>query len=87
MAHHKSSKKRIKSDEAKRQVNKSRLSTIRTFIKKVEAAIIGGDKTVAKEALKNAESKLAKGASKGVMPKKTASRKTSRLAAQVKKMK
>lgn len=87
MAHHKSAKKRIVSDEAKRQVNKSRLSKIRTFIKKVEAMVKGGDKPAAQKALKEASSHLAKGASKGVMHKKTASRKTSRLASQVKKMK
>ncbi|MBN2676070.1 MAG: 30S ribosomal protein S20 [Alphaproteobacteria bacterium] len=87
MANHKSAKKRIRRNETARQVNKNRLSRIRTFIKKVEALIGLGKKDEAKIALVKAESELARGVSKGVLKKNTASRKTSRLSKKVKEIK
>jgi len=44
MAHHKSAKKRIRQTERRTEVNRARVSRIRTFVKKVETLIEGGDK-------------------------------------------
>lgn len=86
MAHHKSAQKRIRQTERRTDVNRARKSRIKTFVKKVEAAIASGDQNVAKEALKQAQPELMRGVSKGVYKKQTASRKMSRLSARVKAM-
>ncbi len=86
MANHKSAKKRIRRNQARAEINKSRISRIRTFIKKVESAIGTGDAPAAKHALKEAQPEIMRGVSKGVLHKNTASRKMSRLAAGVKKI-
>ena len=86
MAHHASAKKRIRQTERRTEVNRSRVSRIRTFVKKVEQAITGGDKAAAAEALRAAEPELMKGVQAGVLHKNTASRKVSRLAARVKSL-
>ncbi len=86
MAHHISAKKRIRQTERRTEVNRSRTSRIRTFVKKVELAIAGGDKTVAAAALRVAEPELMKGVQAGVLHKNTASRKVSRLAARIKSL-
>ena len=86
MAHHISAKKRIRQTERRTEVNRSRVSRIRTFVKKVEVAIAGGDKTVAAAALRDAEPELMKGVQAGVLHKNTASRKVSRLAARIKSL-
>jgi small subunit ribosomal protein S20 len=64
-------------------VNKNRRSRIRTFIRKVEEAIAGGDKESALVALRSAQPELMRGVSKGIFHKNTAARKMSRLAARV----
>ncbi len=84
MANHKSAKKRIRRNLARAEINKSRISRIRTFIKKVESAIGSGDAEKATNALKQAQPEIMRGVSKGVLHKNTASRKISRLAASVK---
>lgn len=86
MAHHNSAKKRIRQTERRTEVNRSRTSRIRTFVKKVELAIAGGDKTVAAAALRDAEPELMKGVQAGVLHKNTASRKVSRLVARIKSL-
>jgi small subunit ribosomal protein S20 len=55
-------------------------------VRSVEEAIAGGNKDVAAKALKDAAPILARNAQKGVLHKKTASRKVSRLSARVKGM-
>ena len=86
MANHKSAKKRIRRNQARAEINKSRISRIRSYIKKVESAIANGDVTTARLALKQAQPEIMRGVSKGVLHKNTASRKMSRLAASVKKI-
>jgi small subunit ribosomal protein S20 len=83
MANTPQARKRIRRNERRAEVNTNRVSRIRTFIKKVEAAIAGGDKTAASEALKAAQPELARGVSRGVLHKNTASRKMSRLSKRV----
>ena len=85
MANHKSSKKRIASDAKKTKVNGMTRSKTRTIVKKAEKAMAAGDGDPRRFA-RNAESALARAASKGVMHKNTASRKASRLAKKAKAM-
>ncbi|WP_112874265.1 30S ribosomal protein S20 [Paracoccus endophyticus] len=84
MANTPQSKKRARQTERRTAVNKNRRSRIRTFLRKVEEALAGGDQQVAAEALKSAQPELMRGVTKGVVHKNTAARKISRLAARVK---
>lgn len=84
MAHHKSAKKRIRQTATRTAVNRSRMTRIRTFVKKVEAAIAGGNASEAQAALKTAQPEIMRGVTKGVLAKGTASRKVSRLSKRVK---
>ena len=86
MANIKSAKKRIKVIESKTLRNKMIKSKVKTIIKKLEAAVAAGDKSLAQELLVTATSEMNKAASKGVYHKNTVSRKVSRLAAAVNKM-
>lgn len=83
MANTPQARKRIRRNESRSLVNTNRMSRIRTFVKKVELAIAGGDKTAAAEALKAAQPELARGVARGVLHKNTASRKMSRLTKRV----
>ena len=83
MAYHKSSKKRIASDAKKTRVNSMLRSKTRTVVKKAEKAIASGEGD-ARAAARNAESALARAASKGIMHRNTAARKASRLARKAK---
>ncbi len=87
MANIASAKTRIKRNNKRARINSDRLSAVRTAVKKTRAAIAAGDKAVATAAFQAAEAALARAGVKGTMPKKTASRKTSRLSAAVKAMK
>ncbi len=84
MANTLQSKKRIRRNERRAEINKARVSRIRTSIRKVDEAIAAGDKAVAAEALKAAQPEIMRGVTKGVLHKNTASRKISRLAKSVK---
>jgi small subunit ribosomal protein S20 len=86
MAHHKSAKKRIRQTARRTAVNRARTSRVRNYVKKVEMAIASGDKKAAEAALKDAQPEIQRGALKGVLHRNTASRKLSRLSAQVKKL-
>jgi small subunit ribosomal protein S20 len=83
MANHKSAEKRIRQIEKRTATNRSRLSRVRTFVKKVEAAIASGDKASAETALRLAQPELHRAITKGVMHKNTVSRKLSRLATRI----
>jgi small subunit ribosomal protein S20 len=84
MANTPQAKKRARQIERRTEVNKARRSRIRTFLRKVEEAIAGGDQAVAAAALKSVQPELMRGVSKGVLHQNTASRKMSRLASRVK---
>lgn len=84
MAHHKSAKKRIVRNNKRAIINSVRRSTARTFIKKVEAAVKDGNKTLATDLLKVAQSELTMAASRGIFHKNFASRNISRLSALIK---
>lgn len=79
MANTPQARKRIRRNEKRAEINGARIGRIRTFVKKVESAIAGGDKAAAAEALQAAQPELARGVARGVLHKNTASRKLSRL--------
>jgi small subunit ribosomal protein S20 len=79
MANTPQARKRIRRNERRAEINGARIGRIRTFVKKVESAIAGGDKSAAAEALQAAQPELARGVARGVLHKNTASRKLSRL--------
>ncbi len=83
MANTPQARKRIRRNERRAEINGNRISRIRTFLKKVESALAGGDKTAAQSALKEAQPELARGVARGVLHKNTASRKLSRLTKRV----
>ncbi|HMS19772.1 30S ribosomal protein S20 [Sphingorhabdus pulchriflava] len=83
MANTPQAKKRIRRNARRNEINGNRVSRIRTFVKKVEAALEAGDKTAAAAALVAAQPELARGVSKGVLHKNMASRKFSRLTKRV----
>ena len=83
MANTSQSKKRARQNERREDINKARRSRIRTFVRKVEEAILSGTSDAALAALRAAEPELARGVTKGVLHKNTVSRKISRLAARV----
>lgn len=83
MANTPSSKKRARQMVSRNIVKSARRARIRGFVRKVEAAIVSGDKTAASEAFKLAEPELARGVSKGVLHKNMAARKLSRLSSRI----
>ena len=86
MANIKSAKKRILVAETKAARNKAIRSKVKTYVKKVEAAITAGDKAAAQAALIAVTSEIDKATTKGVFHKNTASRKVSRLSKAVNAM-
>lgn len=84
MANTPQSKKRARQTIRRTAVNKARRSRIRTYIRKVEEALAGGNADEAKEALRSMQPEIMRGVTKGVMHKNTAARKMSRLSARVK---
>ena len=84
MAHHKSALKRIRQDVKRSERNKGVKSRMRTYVKKTEEQITAGKLDEAQKALREAISVIAKTAKQGVIHKNQASRRISRLNAQVK---
>lgn len=76
MAHHKSAKKRIKTNEKRRQINKASISAIRTLTKKVMSE---KGKAAAEVVLKETVALIDKTVAKGRIHKNTAARKKSSL--------
>ena len=83
MANTTSAKKAARKAVRRTEINKARRSQLKTEVRKVEEAIAAGDKSKAAAALKVAEPLLVRTAQKGVLHKRTASRKVSRLTARV----
>jgi small subunit ribosomal protein S20 len=63
--------------------NRDQKTRMRTFIRRVDEAIAGGDKSAAETALRAAQPVIARAGQKGLMHKKTAARKISRLSKRV----
>ena len=86
MANTRSAKKMVRKIATRTEVNKTRRSRVRTFIRKVEEEIAGGDKAKAADALKQAQPEIMRAVTKGLIHKNTSSRKVSRLSARIKAM-
>ena len=84
MANTSSAKKRIRNTLRKTDINKSRRSRIKTFVRKVEDALESKDAKAAMESLKVAQPEIMRGVTKGIFHKNTASRKISRLSSRIK---
>jgi small subunit ribosomal protein S20 len=83
MANTKSAKKAVRQTSRRTTANKTRRSRMRSSVRKVEEAIASGNKEAARAALKEAEPIIVRTAQKGMVHRKTASRKVSRLAKRV----
>jgi small subunit ribosomal protein S20 len=86
MANTKSAKKAARQTLRRTAVNQARRSSMRTAVRNVDAALAAGDKDAALAALKSAEPAMMRAARHGIMHKKKASRKVSRLAQRVAKL-
>lgn len=84
MANTTSAKKMARKIVRRTAVNTSRRSRMRTFVRKVEEAITGGNYDTALTALRTAEPEMMRAAQHGIIHRNMASRKVSRLAARVK---
>ncbi|MBP9753311.1 MAG: 30S ribosomal protein S20 [Proteobacteria bacterium] len=92
MANHKSAKKCIRQTVRRTEVNRQRVSRVRTFVKKAECdlgmhqAASTATQETAMVSIVAAERELMRAARKGVVHKKAASRKISRLVKRAKAM-
>jgi small subunit ribosomal protein S20 len=86
MANTQSAKKSARKMARRTEINKSRRSRLKLYVRKVEEAIASGDKGAAKRAFSAAEPILTRTAQKGVVHPRSAARKISRLAARLKAM-
>lgn len=86
MANTSSARKAARQALRRTEVNKSRNSRMKLYVRKVEEALASGDKTAAKAALAAAEPVLMRASQKGSVHKKSASRKVSRLSSRLKAM-
>ena len=83
MANTNSAKKMVRKIAKRPDINRSRRSRMRTFLRKVEEAIATGDQAVAQAALRAAQPEIMRAAQNGIVHKNTASRKVSRLASRI----
>lgn len=84
MANTPQARKRIRRNDHRADINKSRVSRIRTFVKSVESALATGKQDDAAAALKAAQPEMMRGVTKGVLHKNTVARTISRLTKRVK---
>jgi small subunit ribosomal protein S20 len=84
MANHKSALKSNRQAEKRTIMNKARMSRIRTHIRYVEEAILGGNKTDAQARFREMQSELMRGVRRNLFHVNTASRKLSRISARIK---
>ncbi|MAC69064.1 MAG: 30S ribosomal protein S20 [Gammaproteobacteria bacterium] len=87
MANSPQARKRARQGETRRRHNASFRSMVRTYIKKVDAAIAGGDHGAATEAYNEAVPVIDRLADKGIIHKNKAARHKSRLNSAVKSLK
>ena len=83
MANTPSAKKAVSKIARRANINRSRRSQMRTYVRKVEEAIAAGDSNGAVEALRTAQPLIMRAAQKGIVHTNTAARKVSRLTRRV----
>jgi len=86
MANYASAKKRIRQTKRRTEVNRRRVSSVRTEVRKVEAAIANGTKAEAEAAFRVAQPHMMRGVGRGIMRRNTVARKLSRLSKRIKGM-
>lgn len=86
MANTKSAEKKTRVIARRTKINQHRRSMMRGHVRKVEEAIAAGDRAAAVEALKAAEPQIMRASQKGIVHKKSASRKVSRLTHRIAKI-
>ena len=86
MANHSATKKSIRQTAYRTQVNRNRLSRVRTFMRRVEEAILSGDKAKAQAEFKTMQSELQRAEDKNLFHRNTVARKISRVNARIKLM-
>jgi small subunit ribosomal protein S20 len=79
-------KKQARKSVRQRGVNLARKTAVKSALKKVEEALLAKDAENAEKFLREAEAKLARAASKGLIHKNNASRNVSRLAIRLAKI-
>jgi len=84
LANIKSAQKRVKVIANKTAANRMHKSSLKTSIKKAQAAILSGDPAVAGEVYRTVQRDIDRAAAKGILHRNTASRRKSRLAAKMK---
>lgn len=84
MANTKSAKKAVRKIARRTDVNKNRRTEMRSSVRRVEEAVANGDAAAAREAFSAAEPLIARIGQRGIIHRKAASRKISRLAARIK---
>jgi len=83
MANNNQAKKRIRQNAKRAERNRSRVTRIRGFVRTFDEAIIAGNKADAETAFRAVMPEMHRGVTKGVLNKKTVSRKLSRMSARV----
>jgi small subunit ribosomal protein S20 len=83
MPNHKSSEKRVRQNEKRREINGSNRGRLRTSIKKLRAALTTGDANTVQGLLPETISTIDKAVQKGVLHRNAAARYKSRLTARV----
>ncbi len=86
MPHHKSAKKRVRQTTVRTLRNKSQYSEVKTFIKKIRAAISEKNKEQALKLLPTMQGLFDKLAKRGFIKTETAARRNSRMASQIAKL-
>jgi small subunit ribosomal protein S20 len=74
-----SAKKRIRQNIKRRKRNQTFRTRARTYVKRARVALESGNAEAASEAIRNAVSQLDRAASKGIIHRKNAARRKSRL--------
>ena len=82
MPNHKSAEKRVRQNEKRRAINRGHRTKVRTYIKRLRAALDSGNGEDVKAVLPDAISVIDKSVQKGVMHKNAAARYKSRLTVQ-----
>ena len=83
MPNHKSSEKRVRQNEKRREINRSNRGRLRTSIRRLRGALTTGDAKSTQELLPETISIIDKAVQKGVLHRNAAARYKSRLTARV----
>ena len=86
MANTKSAEKKTRVIARRTKINQHRRSMMRGHVRKVKEATAAGDRAAPIEGLKAAEPNLMRASQKGIVHKKSASRKVSRLTHRISKL-